>query len=173
MQTQISATADPTQAAALQNAYVLEGRFRNGINWFYWISGLSLVNTVAFLSGLTITFVIGLGATQFVDAVMGEVAKEVAESAILIRAIGVVIDLAIAGIFVLCGYLGRKRIQWAVIMGMVLYAGDAVLLLIFQDFFGLAFHAWALISIWGGLKALRRLRALEKPAGSQAIESPA
>ena len=160
---------DPQQAAALQKKLALENRFRNGINWFYWIAGLSIVNTVSYLSGLKISFVIGLGATQFVDGFTGAAVVQFARLATLIRAIGVVIDLVIAGVFVLFGYLGRKRNRGVIIAGVVLYAADAILLVVFKDYLGAAFHAWALLGIWGGLKALDQLRSADKPPASDVI----
>ncbi len=41
---------------------------RSGANWFIWIAGLSLVNSVLFAVGSNWAFFLGLGATQFVDA---------------------------------------------------------------------------------------------------------
>ncbi len=173
MQSPLPAAADPSQLAAIQNKLVLEGRFKNGINWFYWIAGLSIINTVSYLASITFTFVIGLGATQLVDGFMGAAAEQFPQTGIALRVIGVLIDLCIAALFFLFGYLGRKKYRGAVITGMVLYALDGLLLLAFQDYFGAAFHVWALVSIWSGLKALGQLQASEKPAGAMAFEPPA
>lgn len=169
MSGQISAAEDPGQVAALKKKLGLESRFRNGINGFYWIAGLSILNTVSYLSGSKFGFVIGLGATQFVDAFMGALSGQFAQAATLIRGVGVVIDLIIAGVFVLFGYLGRKQKRGMIIAGMILYAADAVLLAAFKDFLGTAFHAWVLMAIAGGLKALGQLQALGKPQGSDVI----
>ena len=40
----------------------------SGARWFWWIAGLSLVNSVILHSGGGTSFVIGLGFTQIVDA---------------------------------------------------------------------------------------------------------
>lgn len=173
MQSPLPTAADPSQVAAIQNKLVLEGRFKNGINWFYWIAALSIINTVSYLAGIRFTFVIGLGATQLVDGFMGAAAEQFAQSGIVLRVIGVFIDLCIAALFFLFGYLGRKKYRGAVITGMILYALDGLLLLVFQDYFGAAFHVWALVSIWSGLKALGQLQALERPAAGTAIQTPA
>src|SRR4051794_40879026 len=42
---------------------------RNGANWFYWIAGLSLVNSVILLTGGNTFFFIGLGVTMMADAI--------------------------------------------------------------------------------------------------------
>src|SRR2546428_11801124 len=41
---------------------------RSGANWFIWIAGLSLVNSVLFVAGSDWAFFLGLGATPFSDA---------------------------------------------------------------------------------------------------------
>lgn len=139
----------------------MENRLKSGVNWFFWIAGLSLVNTVTYLFGSSLIFVIGLGVTQIVDGVMSWLAMQVGQGGAVVRVIGVVIDIFIAGVFVLFGVLGRKRLYWAVLLGMVLYAVDGVILLLFKDLLGAAFHAWALLGIWGGLKAIKELKLLD------------
>jgi hypothetical protein len=171
MQMQAQPAADPAQLAALQAKLVLQGRMRSGINWFYWIAGLSLINSGAYLFGLTISFVIGLGLTQLVDGVFTGLTRELGPGTEWLRAVGMFIDLCVAGVFVLIGYLGRKRMRWPVILGLVVYALDAILLLAFKDYFGAAFHAWALFAIWTGLKAMRQLDAQEKRSNPQVIGS--
>ena len=129
-----------------------------------------MVNTVIYLFGFTLTFVIGLGATQIVDGIMSGLATNLEQGGIVVRLIGLVIDFFIAGIFVLFGILGRKRFRWSIIFGMVLYAIDGVILVLFKDFFGAAFHAWALFGIWGGLKSINELKLLEASGDIEAIE---
>jgi hypothetical protein len=162
-------TKDQGQGEPLQGNPALETKFRKGIGWFFWIAGLSLVNTISFLSGANIAFVIGLGATQVVDALTGALATRMVESATLIRVIGVAINLVIAGLFVLFGFLGRKRNRGMIIAGMVLYLADAVLMAVFKDFLAVAFHAIALGAIWGGLKALNQLGALDRPPAGEGV----
>jgi hypothetical protein len=121
--------------------------------------------------GSTLTFVIGLGATQIVDGFMSALAKDLGQGWSIVRLIGLAIDVCIAGIFILFGVLGRKRYRWSVILGMVLYAIDGVILLLFKDFFGAAFHAWALLGIGGCLKSIKELEILEKSGNGESIES--
>lgn len=167
MNVQMLQGPEAAQLALLQKKMALEGRARNGINWFFWIAALSLVNTGAYLLGTTWSFVIGLGITQVVDGIMAGLVHEFGPGWGALRIAGLVVDLLIAGAFVLIGYFGRKGLSWAVIVGMVLYALDAVLLLLFGDFFAAIFHGWALFSIWTGLQAQRSLKALQQaPAGA-------
>jgi hypothetical protein len=169
VETQAQGAADAAQLAAMQTRMVLNSRMRAGIGWFFWIAGLSIVNTISYLSGAKFAFVVGLGATQFVDGLMAGISTQLVQSATLVRAIGVGIDLVIAGVFVLFGYLGRKRNRGMIVAGMVLYVADAILLAVFKDFMSVVFHAIALAAIWGGLKALDQLEALERPPAGEGV----
>jgi hypothetical protein len=171
METQILGTADSSQLVIIQKKLSLDNKIRNGVNWFFWIAGLSLLNTVIYLFGSTISFVTGLGATQIVDGVMSAIAKDLGQSGIIVRLIGFAIDIGIAGIFVVFGVLGRKRIRWPIIAGIILYTIDGIVLLLFRDILGAAFHGLALFGLVGSLKSIAELGILEKSGGSESIES--
>jgi hypothetical protein len=172
METQTPSTsADANQLAIIQKKLLLDSKARNGINWYFWIAGLSLVNTIIFLIGNSLTFVVGLGATQIVDGFMYALAKEFGTGGSIVRLIGFAIDVFIAGIFVAIGVLGRKGYRAPIIIGMVLYVIDGIILLLFQDYFGAGFHAYALLGIWNGLKSISELSSLEKDGNSESIES--
>lgn len=169
MQTQAQPAADTAQLAAMQTRMVLQGRMRSGMNWFYWIAGLSLINSGTYLFGASFTFVLGLGITQLIDGIFTGIVQQLGPGTEWLRVVGVLIDLCVAGLFVLIGYAGRKHVRWPVIAGMLLYAGDAVLMLAFKDYLGAAFHAWALFAIWTGLKAMKQLEAFDRTANPQVI----
>ena len=142
-----------------QARLVLQSRARNGANWFYWIAGLSIINTIIYTLGGTISFIVGLGATQLVDGFTSALIKEYGSNTILqLAAIG--IDIGLAGIFIVAGLLSRKYYRWAIIVGMVLYFLDALIFIWVGDWLSLAFHALALWGLWGGLKAMNGLRKL-------------
>ena len=142
------APGDPGQ---IEQKLKLENQLKSGAGWFYWIAGLSLVNTAIFIFGGQWNFIMGLGLTQVVDAVavpMGQGGKIAA----------VIIDLLIAGMFVGFGVMAAKRDTWAFIAGMIIYALDSIIFIMDGDFLGIAFHALALWFIFGGLKAHRQLK---------------
>ncbi len=151
-------TGDP-QAALMAARMRLEQQFRGGANWFYWIAGLSLINSVAQLAGSNWRFIVGLGITQIVDYIASR-AGTIGTVAAL------VIDVFAAGVFVLFGLFARKRQRWAFLVGMVLYGLDGLLLLLGPDFLGLAFHAFALYQIFRGLSALKLLEQLAQPGAA-------
>ncbi len=144
--------------------------FRSGANWFYWIAGLSMVNTVLHLFGSERSFIIGLGLTQLFD--VGAVgATEHADGAVLliVRGIAFFLDLFIAGLFVLLGWQAGRRRSWAFVTGMVLYALDGLIFLLVQDWMSLGFHAFALFGILAGFSSLRKLLASEVRLGLRPI----
>lgn len=132
-----------------------EGELKSGANWFFFIAGLSLINSVLLFTGSDLNFIIGLGITQIIDVIgyyIGSIGQIIA----------FIVDIFIAGVFVLFGLLSRKGYMWAFIIGMFLYASDGLLFLLVQDWLSIGFHVFALYYIYGGLKASRRIATLAK-----------
>lgn len=135
------------------------GVLKSSANWFYWIAGLSMINTIVVLFGGNMSFVVGLGITQFIDQLAYLFSKDLGKT---ISIVAFFIDLIIAGIFVLFGYLANKKYRWSFIVGMVLYGLDGLIFILFKDFLSLAFHAYALYCIFKGLKAIKYLKLMEQ-----------
>ena len=146
------------QVGDVRASIEMENRFLSGANWFFWIAGLSLVNSVLMLSGTGWGFIIGLGMTQVIDGIATEVALEANEAATVVKLVAFGFDLVVAGMCAGVGLLARKRFAWAFILGMILYAMDGMIFLLAQDWWSFGFHVFALYGIWNGLKALRQLR---------------
>jgi hypothetical protein len=156
----------------LQARQVLLSRAKNGANWFFWIAGFSLLNTIIYAAGSTIAFIIGLGATQFVDGFIGALIDEIGpNSTTVLTLFAFAINIGIAGIFIVAGLLGRKNYRWAMIVGMVLYVLDAIIFIWAGDPLSVVFHALALWGLWTGLKAMNGLKKLS--AASSTVLSPA
>jgi hypothetical protein len=151
----------------------LEQQHVNGANWFYWIAALSLVNSAIIHFGGEWSFVIGLGITQFFDAIAAVVAAEAgAGAASLALAFAIAADLAVAGAFVLFGVFARKRHTWAFVLGMLFYALDGLLFLLVGDWLSIGFHVFALIGLTGGLSASRKIVARSAPAEAPPAYEP-
>ncbi len=149
------------QSAQIMARYRLEQQVLSGANNFFWIAGLTLVNSILFALNANWSFFIGLGATQFIDAIAKMIAGEFADGGIIFRVIGLGLDIFVAGMFVFFGVFARKRHLWAFVVGMILYGLDALLLLLIGEWVGLALHGLFLWFIFSGVRALRRLNALE------------
>jgi hypothetical protein len=141
----------------------LERRAKAGASNFYWIAGLSVLNSVISAFNGGVAFVVGLGITQFVDAIAGIAAEQAPEITLVIRVAGLAVSVVMAGVFVVFGFFGARQHRWAFITGMVLYGLDALLLLFFKDWLGFGFHLYFMWGLFNGLKALDQLRKI-KPA---------
>ena len=142
----VSAPQQP-QTTVSQAKLIAGARVRAGARWFYWIAGLSLLNSILVIAGASLHFVVGLGVTTVVDAL----AKTLGGAGTLLD---LVINGTVAGIFFLFGSFAGKSQKWAFIVGMVLYGLDGLLLLAFKDVLSVGFHAYALYAISRGLSAV-------------------
>jgi hypothetical protein len=86
---------------------------------------------------------------------------------------GIALDLVIngfvAGVFFVFWNFARKGQQWAFLVGMALYAVDALVMLYSRDILAVAFHGYALYRIYAGMSgipALQKLEAALTPAGA-------
>lgn len=154
---------DPAMMAEMERrtAVMNIGRaVKYGANNFYWIAGLSVVNSLIAIFGGGVFFVIGLGVTLLIDSIAAGVSQEVGGSP-LVLGIGFLFSLIFDLIFVAFGYFAGKGNRWAFIAGMVFYGLDALLMLVFQEWIGFGFHLYFMWGIWQGMSALGKLKAFE------------
>jgi hypothetical protein len=122
-----------------------------GARWFYWIVGLSIINSLLALGGAPIRFVFGLGITQVFDAVHQPAAKTLAFIA----------SASVLAFFALCGYFGSKLHKWPFLMGGILYLLDTGLCLLFQDYISVLVHAYVLFRIYQGFAKINDARPMQ------------
>jgi hypothetical protein len=157
-ESQSTPAADPQALAPPQGIpverYQLVQQLESGASWFFWLAGLSVINSaVSLFSGGTLAFIFGLGSTQIVDAfgnAIGGAAKLMA----------LLITLIIATVFIVFGIFARKGHLWSFITGMLLYGLDGLLSLAIQDWLGFAVHLFVLYCLFSGFSALQKLRQL-------------
>lgn len=153
----LNLSPEPEQEKIPADNNDLLNRTKSGANWFYWIAGLSLVNSIIFLFGGNLSFIAGLGITQLLDAVVDQFSHS--ESFSAVKIITFAVDFIIAGIFVLCGLWANKLEIWAFVVGMILYVLDTILLLIIGAYLPVAFHGFALFMIFRGFSAARQIKS--------------
>jgi len=132
-------------------------RMRRGAGWFLTIGLLSGVNSILQIFDAKIRFIFGLGITQAVDAVahqMGQGGKMVI----------VIVDGLFIVMLILCSRWAKTGSQGAFLGGMIAYALDGVLLLLFSMWLDAAVHAYALWMIWQGYSASRELAQMQQAA---------
>ena len=142
-------------AATVEQKLRAEQIVKNGAGWFLAIAGLSILNSVLTMSGANFHFIFGLGTTEIVDAI-GRQAGTTGS------ALGLVVNLFIAGVFLLFWNFARRGEKWAFLVGMALYAVDGLILVPFKDFLGVAFHAYALFRIYNGMQGLPVLEEIRR-----------
>lgn len=138
---------------------------RRGAGWLLTISLLSGINTILQILNMEIRFIFGLGITQLIDAI----AHERGSAAIVPMA---VLDGLFLGILLLCWHFARAGSRGAFLVGTIAYALDGVLLLLFRDWLGVAFHAYALFRIGQGYLAARQFARLPQPPPSSGTIEP-
>jgi len=156
-----SVSSTPSSALVEQKLRA-EQLVKNGAGWFLAVAGLSIVNSILTMSGTHFSFIFGLGITQIVDAIGRQ-------SGATGSTLGLIVNVFIAGVFVLFWNFARKGEKWAFLVGMALYAIDGLILLPFKDYLSAAFHAYALFRIYGGMQgipALQQIRQALAPAGA-------
>ncbi len=152
----------------------LRSAFRAGANWFFWIAGLSMVNSLIILFNGEWSFVVGLGATQVVDGIAYAAAEELDANAVtIVRGVALALDVLIALVFVGFGWLARKRMGWAFVLGMLLYFVDGLIFLLVQDWLSIGFHAFALFCIFGGYASMKKLVQMESQPEYTPARAPA
>jgi len=132
-------------------------RMRRGAGWFLTIAIVSGVNSVLQLLDAKIRFIFGLGITQVVDAFAHGMGQG-----------GPIVVIVVDGLFIvmliLCSRWAKTGSQGAFLGGMIAYALDGVLLLLFSMWLDAAVHAYALWMIWQGYSAARELAQIEQAA---------
>lgn len=130
----------------------------NGGAWFYWIGGASILNSVLNAAGTQWGLAVGLGVTYLIDGL-----AEGLSNTVRTPIYAFVIDIAIAGGFLLIGRAARRgSLAWYAI-GIGLYALDGVLFVLVRDFLGIAVHAIGVYGLVSGWRAARSLKRLEAP----------
>jgi len=158
----LAGASDATGAAVSSQDLIrfqLLQRRNSGGAWFYWIGGASILNSVLNAAGTQWGLVVGLGVTYLVDGF-----AEGLSNTVRTPIYAFIIDIAIAGGFLLIGRAARRgRLGWYAI-GTGLYLLDGLLFVLAEDFLGIAVHAIAIFGLVSGWRAARGLKRVEAPA---------
>src|ERR1700693_71646 len=98
-------SVSPSTAAMVEQKLRAEQVVKNGAGWFLAIAGLSILNSVLTMSGTNFHFIFGLGVTEIVDAIGRQ-------SGSTGSALGLVVNVFIAGLFLLFWNFARKGEKW-------------------------------------------------------------
>jgi len=121
--------------------------------WFWWIAGLSLVNTVLHYAGSNTSFVIGLGLTTLATFYFAQ--------QIVLAAFACFVTI---GFYFAVGLYAQRGRLWAFYLGLAVYVLDALIFLMFEDWMSVGFHALAIFFIVKGVMRLRQSTGDSAPA---------
>ena len=131
----------------------------SGGAWFYWIGGASILNSVLNAAGTEWGLAVGLGLTYLIDGF-----AEALSNTVRTPIYAFIIDVAIAGGFLLIGRAARRgKLSWYAV-GIGLYLLDGLLFVLAEDILGIAVHAIAVFGLVSGWRAARALKRVEAPA---------
>jgi hypothetical protein len=135
----------------------LRARMQRGGMWFIVIAALSGFNAFMQLSNAKLHFIFGLGITDIVN----QYARNHGQSGVLPM---VLVDGLIMLLLVLCGVWARNGSQAAFMSGMIAYAVDGGVLLVYGGWIEGLVHAYALWRVWDGYAACSELSKLNQAA---------
>ena len=112
-------------------------------SWFFWIAGLSLINSLIHYFNGDVYFIVGLAFTQFIDSLVSGLVDNASW-------IAIIPNIMIVGFFIFIGYRARNYDKWAFVVGVILYFFDGLLYLYFSSWMAVGFHVFALVMIGRG-----------------------
>jgi len=129
---------------------------RNGARWFYWIAGLSTVNSIVAVTGGTFVMIFGLTSTLFATYLGSDIGGT---WAIVGMVVAVLVSLGFLGL----GWMAERGAVWAYAVGGAVYAADTVLTLFFKDWLSVIAHVFAVAIVFAGMAATQRLKKVSPP----------
>jgi hypothetical protein len=157
----------PTSTTDLEQRRLLLTKIaRRGIGWLYWIAGVSVFNTLLYRlwlsrSGARLYFVVGLGATQFVDGFSTGLAKDAgAGSAANYMIAACALDALLVLSYCLAAKSMQRGMRWPLLAALAFYALDTLFLVGSRAWVAILFHGiglWALGSAYSAIGELSTL----------------
>lgn len=122
----------------------------SGARWFFWVAGLSIINSFIIMNEGNWAFLAGLAITEVISGLALGLSTELGAS---VTIIAFVLDVFVAGIFALFGWFAQKGHTWAFIVGLIFYVLDGLIFVYFQEWLSVAFHAFVVYCLIRGLMA--------------------
>jgi hypothetical protein len=155
-------TPDIAKPASTAQILELQQRGNKGANWFFWVAGLSIVNSLIMHGGGETYFVVGLGVTLTADITATAISQQHPDLEVIARGFAMAFTVVSALIVAVFGWLARRGMLVLYGVGMFLYLLDGLLFLLYQDYLSVAFHAFALVCMWSGFSAFRQVNVIQE-----------
>jgi hypothetical protein len=140
-------------------ADALMARIESCASWFYWVAALTAIGFVMSLFGSNWRFAMGLDLVSFVLALTDESVFASVSTGMKLGAWAV--SILLIGLFAWLGKATRKPSSGLFLLGIGVYALDALLSLLSGNIVGIAFHALALYFFYVGWKSAREYESLD------------
>lgn len=145
-----------------QDRESLEKMVRGYGNNFYWVAGATLINLGLTLSGSSLYFSLGLWHVLIVSMITVSLSNEIGGGGgVVVWVIGVGVALTLIGLFLLLGFLCKKRYRWAAMVGAVIYTADALIIILTGEWLTLVVRLFILVFFWHFTVVLKVLREME------------
>src|SRR5579872_5737714 len=126
------------EALALETKKMhLRSIIKGGAGWFYWIAGLTLINTIMAMSGSSSRFVNGLMITAVVDYFASSLPFVGKFAAVTLDGLGI-------ALFIFFGVFANRMKGWAFLAGFIVFTLDSILSLLTFSPITIIFHGIAL-----------------------------
>lgn len=136
---------------------------KKAAQWFLIIAGFSLLNSVLIYLGTEVNFVVGLGSTMLVDALLLATQANLEGAAkMAFQAIGIGLNVGILGMFYIIWKKAKEGGRIAYTIGAALYLLDGLLFLLLGDWVGIAFHVFFLFFIITGYGFIKNHKAAQE-----------
>lgn len=136
-----------------------EEQRNKGASWFYWIVGLTIINTIIMQSGMDWSFSLGATVTLFANVIAQTVDTSSA------RMLALLFDVLVIAFYAMCGVMGSRGATWAFVLGLIAFTIDSLFALIGFQIIGILIHGYALFCIFNGMMACMNLnRVLREKA---------
>ena len=149
-----STARTPFTVSTTGEEVALEEQRNKGAHWFYWIVGLTVINTIIMQTGMDWSFSLGATATVFADVAAHEIDTPTA------RMLALGFDVIVIAFYAMCGVMGSRGATWAFVLGLIFFALDSLLSLIGFQIISILIHGYALFCIFGGTMACVNLNRL-------------
>lgn len=157
---------DDEQMQAAMHIEKLEQKMKQGLSWFYWIAGLSVVNMAMVHMGSDGLFLAGLTITAVIDGIGVALHDRIGMVGTILA---IMVNVVILACWLAAAWVARKRHTWALAAGAIFLLADTLatlgLLLMSQSFsiiIWLIIHIIALSGFFIAWRAMRELNAIDR-----------
>lgn len=119
-----------------------QGNVKSKSMWFFWISGLSFINS--FLAAKGLFFILGLAISQVIDSIVITLTGEV----------NYFVSLLAPCLFITFGLFAWRLNRWAFIVGSIVYFLDFLIYLYFQAWLAAGIHILVFYKLYQGYKEI-------------------